>query len=161
MKVSAARAGHAPSIARIWNDMIRDTLSTFTTDIKTDEEVGALIHSREGTFWVAENNGVAGFVTFGAFRAGPGYAGTVEHTVILDPSAQCKGWGSILMDMAEAGAQAIGAHVMVAGISSANPGAVAFHGKRGFVQTAYMPQVGRKAGRWLDLILMQKTISTP
>lgn len=32
------------------------------------------------------------------------------------------------------------------------------HEKLGFVETARMPQVGRKFGRWLDLVFMQKVL---
>ena len=161
MKLRAAQAGDAAAIAGLWNAMIRDTLATFTTHEKSEAEVAGLIRDRAEAFWVAEESAIAGFATFGPFRSGPGYAATVEHTVIVAPRAHRSGIGSALMDAVEAGARAQGKHVLVAGISSANPKAVAFHGARGFITVAQMPEVGRKAGRWLDLILMQKTLDAP
>lgn len=141
--------------------MIRETDATFTTQEKTIKGMAALIAERTGGFWVADLGGVQGFVTYGPFRSGPGYAATVEHTIILAKTAQGSGAGRALMQKAIAGGRAQGHHVMVAAISGANPGAVGFHSKLGFEQVALMPQVGRKGGKWLDLILMQKIISTP
>ena len=161
MKIRAAHPADAGDIAALWNAMIRDTDATFTTQEKTIKGISAMIAERQGAFWVAEAGGVIGFVTYGPFRNGPGYAATVEHTIILGQEAQGRGAGRGLMRQAIAGARAQGHHVMVAAISGANPGAVAFHGKLGFTTVAQMPQVGRKGGKWLDLILMQKIISGP
>jgi len=68
------------------------------------------------------------------------------------------GLGLQLMTRLERAALARDLHVLVAAISAANPGAVAFHARLGFDRVAHMPQVGRKAGQWLDLILMQKIL---
>lgn len=156
--IRPARRKDARAIAALWNIMIRDSLATFTTVEKIEEEIADLITARQGTFWVAEGERFDGFATFGAFRPGPGYSATMEHTVVLAQSAQGRGLGRALMAEVEKGVRAAGGHVLIAGISSANPGAVAFHSRLGFQQTAHMPQVGRKNGQWLDLILMQKTV---
>ncbi|MFK7837934.1 MAG: N-acetyltransferase family protein [Sulfitobacter sp.] len=161
MILRAAEPKDASAIAALWNAVIRNTALTFTSDEKAPETLAALIAERAGAFWVAEDHDVQGFVTFGPFRAGPGYAATVEHTIILSDEAQGKGLGRALMQTAMDAAATRGHHIMVAGISSANPGGVAFHTALGFAQTAYMPRVGRKAGQWYDLILMQKTLGAP
>jgi phosphinothricin acetyltransferase len=161
MKVRSATPEDAAAVTALWNRMIKDTLATFTTQAKTDVQIADMITARSPAFWVAETDRVIGFATFGPFRSGPGYAATMEHTVIVDAAALRGGTGSALMDAVEAGARAQGGHVLVAGISSANPNAVAFHQQKGFTQVARMPEVGRKAGQWLDLILMQKTLIAP
>tara|TARA_R110002074_G_scaffold98171_5_gene212556 strand:+ start:2835 stop:3320 length:486 start_codon:yes stop_codon:yes gene_type:complete len=161
MRVRAAHQTDAEVIAALWNGMIRNSEATFTTQEKTIKGVAALIAERQGAFWVADAGGVQGFVTYGPFRSGPGYGAAVEHTIILADEAQRNGAGRVLMQQAVKGARMQGHHVMVAAISGANPSAVAFHGKLEFEQVALMPQVGRKGGKWLDLILMQKIISTP
>ncbi|MGC1494464.1 MAG: N-acetyltransferase family protein [Sulfitobacter sp.] len=162
MKIRAARSADAAAIAALWNDMIRDTLATFTTKEKSTVEISAMISERPASCWLAtKGDAVLGFVTYGPFRGGPGYAATVEHTIILDIGAQGQGAGRKLMQHAIEVAQQQGHHVMVAAISGANPGAVAFHQRLGFEQVAQMAQVGRKGGQWLDLILMQKIVSAP
>ncbi|MEE4189810.1 MAG: N-acetyltransferase family protein [Roseobacter sp.] len=157
--IRPAQKSDAPDIAWLWNRMIRDTLATFTTIEKTVSDVEAIVKARQGSFWVYEAaERIAGFATFGPFRAGPGYAATCEHSVIVAPHAARSGIGSALMEALCTAARGQGLHVMVAAISSANPAAVAFHANLGFVEVGRMPQVGRKSGQFLDLILMQKML---
>lgn len=159
MTLRAARPSDAPAIAALHNRIIRDTAVTFTTQERTPEAVARQIAERIPAFLVAETAGrLAGFTTYGPFRAGPGYAASCEHTVILDEAARGRGLGRALMTRLMQIAAAEGKHVMVAGISGANPGAVAFHAALGFEEVGRMPQVGRKAGQWLDLILMQRIL---
>lgn len=158
MIVRAATLDDAAQIADIWNDMIRDSLSTFTTVEKTVAEVHDMITQREDAFWVADDGAIEGFVTYGPFRSGQGYDATVEHSIVLSKHTQGRGVGRALMETAMKQAQTQGIHTMIAAISSANPDAVRFHEALGFAQTGHMPEVGRKAGQWLDLILMQKTL---
>lgn len=140
--------------------MICDTTATFTTDEKTGDDLDALIKARPDAFLVAETSGTfAGFITWGPFRAGPGYAHTAEHSIITTQSGQ--GTGRALMKAACAQAAAQGIHTMIACIGSENSAAVAFHGRLGFALAGRLPQVGRKAGRWHDLILMSKLLNTP
>lgn len=162
MTIRLARTSDAADIAAIWNPIIRDTLITFTTKEKTVPLLSAHISERQGAFWVAEEAGkVLGFVTYGPFRTGPGYAATVEHTVILSPQARGRGLGRSLMEKAMKQAASQGLHVMVGGVSAANPEGLAFHEALGFAQTGRLPQVGRKNGQWLDLIFVQKTLGSP
>ena len=134
--------------------MITDTLFTFTTEAKSETSVAEMIETRP--VLVLPDQG--GFATYGSFRAGPGYAATVEHSILLDSRAQGRGQGRALMQALMDHARGQGQHVMVAGISGANPNAIAFHAALGFETVAQMPEVGRKREQWLDLILMQKLL---
>jgi L-amino acid N-acyltransferase YncA len=157
--IRAATSADLAEVQSTWNAMIRDTTATFTTVEKTDTDLSALLETRPNSFLVAERfDRFAGFVTWGAFRAGPGYAHTAEHSIIT--SQQGCGVGRALIEEACAKAQAQGIHAMVAAIGSENAAAVSFHGRLGFAKTGQLPQVGRKNGRWHDLILMTRIIGT-
>jgi phosphinothricin acetyltransferase len=158
--IRAASPADLPAIKALWNAMIRDTTATFTTVQKTDADLAALLASRPSALLVAEIGGAcAGFITWGPFRAGPGYAHTAEHSVITARHQQ--GTGRALMETAMAQARGQGIHVMIAGISAENAAAVAFHHRLGFAKSGQLPQVGRKNGRWIDLILMSCDLDAP
>jgi L-amino acid N-acyltransferase len=99
---------------------------------------------------------ITGFATYFQFRGGPGYAYTMEHSIHIPAKARGRGLGRALMAHVEAHASAAGVRSIFAGISGENSDAIAFHAALGYIQTARLPQVGQKFGRWHDLVLMQK-----
>ena len=160
MIIRPATPADVDALASITNEVIQDTLVTFTTELRTPAGIAADIKGRSGHYLVAElRDQVVGFATFGPFRAGPGYAKTCEHTIQLSPDARGQGVGKALMKALENVARDDGVHVLVAGISSANPAAIAFHAALGFAEVGRMPEVGHKWDQWLDLVLMQKILA--
>jgi len=146
-------------VAAIWNHYIRETSVTFNAQEKSAEEVAALIRTRPAFFVALDQGRVTGFATYGQFRGGVGYARTMEHTIQLAPDASGRGHGRALMTAVEDHARAGGAKSMFAGVSGENPEGRAFHARLGYVETAILPQVGWKFGRWMDLVLMQKFLT--
>lgn len=145
----------ARAIAAIWNPMIRDTAVTFDATEKSPAEIAGLIAARGEGFLVAETDGVVGFATFAPFRGGAGYARTLEHSIHLAAQARRSGLGRRLFETLRGLARTQGAHVLVAAISASNAPGLAFHAALGFETVGRLPEVGRKFGRWHDLVLMQ------
>lgn len=157
MIVRPACAGDAAALVVLWNPWIETSAITFSNELKTEAGLVADIAARGPAFQVAEEAGVLlGLATFFPFRSGPGYARTKEHTIILAPEAHGRGAGRALMAAIEEVARGQGVHSLIAGVSAENPAGVAFHAAVGFHETARMPEVGYKFGRWMDLVLMQK-----
>lgn len=147
----------AGAIAEIWNHVIRETTQTFTTAEKDPSALAVQIINQP--CFVAEMAGaVGGFVIYGQFRSGPGYAHTVEHSIHVAQSARGAGLGRALMDAAEAHARSAGIHSIIAGVAGENAGGAQFHAALGYREIARLPEVGWKFGRWHDLVLMQKML---
>ena len=156
MIVRPARPEDADAIAAIQNPVIRDTAITFNPRQRTPEDIAEAVDALP-CFLVAEEDGaVLGFVSYDQFRKGPGYARTMEHTIVLGPNAHGRGIGRALMAGAEAVAREQGVGSLWAGVSGENPDGAAFHARLGFEEVVRLPEVGYKFGRWMDLVLMRK-----
>lgn len=161
MILRPAEAEDLPQLAAFWNGIIRETTITFTTVLKTEESLSAMIKARRAAgreFFVAREGTAIGFASYDQFRSGPGYAHAMEHTILLPPELRGRGAGRALMDRVEAHARAGGAHTLFAGVSGENTTGIDFHARIGFDVSARYPEAGRKFDRWLDLVLMMKRI---
>ena len=156
--IRPATPDDAAAIAEIWNQIIRDTAATFTTAEKAVTDLVQAMQTGQPFFVAEADQQIIGFATYFAFRGGPGYAHTKEHTIQLAPQARGKGVGRGLMDAVESHARDAGVHTIWAGVSGENPDGRAFHAALGYEEIATLPEVGRKFNRWMDLILMRKLL---
>lgn len=110
MTVRPARLSDCAALLAIWNPVIRDTATTFNAVEKTLADLAQMIADKAAAghgFLVAESEGaVLGFASYGQFRAGIGYAHTMEHTIVLGPQARGRGVGRALLGATEAHAKA-------------------------------------------------------
>jgi len=157
MIIRSATQSDAVAIAGLWNRMIRDTLVTWTTAEKSVAALGEMVDAT--TVLVAEaGKTFLGFGSAAQIRPGPGYAHSYEHKIYVTESARRSGAGRALLTALEARLRGQGAHVLVAGISSANTAAIEFHAAMGFRHAGSVREAGRKWDQWLDLVLMQKRL---
>lgn len=152
--IRPARAADAPALLAIWTPVIRETTHIFHTTERSEAEIAALAEGPDPFLVWDEGGAVQGFARCFPFRAGNGYLPTVEHTILLAPGAQGRGGGRRLMEALGEAAAGQGRHAMVGAINAANAPALAFHAACGFREWGRLPEVGRKWGGWLDLVLM-------
>lgn len=160
-----AAPGDLPAIVALYNALIPTQTYTYREQPATDDEFGPWFARQRADGFpvlVAERDGsVVGYATYGTFRGGTvraGYRHTGELTIHVDGAHHGRGIGRALMDALVEAARRRGVHVLVAGIDSTNTPSIEFHRRMGFVETARMPEVGRKFDRWLTLVLMQRII---
>lgn len=101
---------------------------------------------------------VLGYAGYGPFRPYDGYRDTVELSVYVETGARRMGIATALMQALENEARRRGVRVMLGGIAAENDASIRLHRRLGFVETARMPEVGQKFGRFLDLVFMQKIL---
>lgn len=104
---------------------------------------------------VNQANEVLGYASFADWRPFDGYKQTVEHSVYVREGQQGAGIGTALMQALMLRARQLDKHVMVAAVDADNIASIKLHQTLGFQQVGLMPQVGRKFGRWLDLVWLQ------
>jgi L-amino acid N-acyltransferase len=149
-------------LVAIYNDVIATSTATFTMTAVTLAERREWWRARIAQGYpvliARDAHGVAGFGTFGEFRAWPGYRHTVEHTLHVRADARGRGIGTQLLLALMERARLAGKHVMIAGIDGDNTGSIRLHERLGFTQAGRLREVGYKFDRWLDLVFLQRLI---
>ena len=165
MIIRPATEADIPAITAIFNEAVVNSNAIWTEKQDSEAERLAWMKARQALGYpvlvAAEGEMVLGYGTFGDFRAFPGYRYSVEHSVYIHADHRGRGIGRVIVDELVAAAKALGKHVMIAGIDGGNPASLRLHAQAGFVEVARMPEVGRKFGRWLDLVFMQRVLDTP
>lgn len=156
MKITRASAADASSVAAIMNDVINNSMATFTTATKTDAQVALDIQPPQACLVVKNADDVVGYARYFPFRPGPGYAHVVEYSIALTQQAQGTGISRDLLHALCRMARQDGKTQLIGAVSGDNQSAIKFHLDNGFEQVGHLPDVGQKWGKSLDLILMQK-----
>jgi phosphinothricin acetyltransferase len=152
-------------ITAIYNDVLTNSTAIYNDRQATCEERIAWWRERQQQGYpvlvAAEDNHIAGFGAFGNFRPWPGYRFTVEGTVHIHSGSRGQGIGTDLLKTLIAQAEALGKHSMIAGVDSENTASLRFLERFGFRRVAYLPEVGFKFHRFLNLVLLQYWITPP
>lgn len=109
---------------------------------------------------VAEMDGeIAGYAYAGPYRTRAAYAATVENSVYVARTRRGHGIGRMLLAALIEACAVAGRREMVAIIGdSANAASVRLHEACGFRLVGTLRGVGRKHGRWIDTVLMQRSL---
>lgn len=159
MNIRDAKDSDLAGIMAIYNHAVASTTAIWNdTPVDLANRAAWLAGRRDAGYpvLVASRGGeVLGYASFGDWRAFDGYRHTVEHSIYVRHDQQGAGIGGALMQALIGRAREMGKHVMVAGIEAGNTGSIRLHERFGFTQSGFLPQVGTKFGKWLDLTFMQ------
>lgn len=107
----------------------------------------------------AEGGEVLGFAYCNWFKPRPAYRYSAEDSIYIAPHRQAQGLGRALLAELAAQAERRGVRKLIAVIGdSFNTGSIGLHHTLGFAQVGVIASCGWKFGRWLDIVLMEKSL---
>ncbi len=162
MLIRPATIDDAESILEIYNPKVLTSTVTFDLVPRTLDEQRRWLTQRSGAHAVVvtedDAGQVIGFGALSAYRERAGYATTVEDSVYVADDHQGRGVGGRLLEhLVELGRQH-GFHVMMAKIVGGHEQSIGLHRRCGFEIVGTEREVGRKMGRWLDVVLMERLL---
>ena len=160
-----------PAITAIYRHHVLHGTGTFEIDPPSEQDMIARradVLSRGLPYLVAERDDgqIQGFSYANWFKPRPAYRFSAEDSIYVADSARGQGVGRLLLQALCAQAQAAGVRKLLAVIGdSGNAGSIGVHRAAGFSEIGIMRSMGWKFDRWLDIVLMEKTLgegdSTP
>lgn len=163
--IRPAHLSDIPAITEIYNAAGVGTTASYDLEPVGVDDRTAWFQAKQGrafpTLVALEDGEVIGYAGYGTFRDKAGYDFTVEHSVYVRDGYRTSGVGRMLMVALIDYARGHGVHVMIGVLDAENETSLAFHKRLGFVEVGRLPQVGRKFGRWLDVVLVQLAFPGP
>ena len=166
VQIRLAERRDAAGIRAIYNHYVAESTALFDMVPRTlDEQVQWIDeHSGAHPAVVAVVRGeddadhVVGFGSLSPFRPRPAYSTTVENSVYLLSEYQGRGVGRMVLEDLLRLAALHGFHSVIARIAGDNEPSIALHVSCGFEIVGTEREVGRKFGRWLDVVEMQRML---
>lgn len=152
-----------PAITAIYAVEVTDLVNTYEYDVPGVAEMTRRMHDILGRgfpYIVALVDGaVAGYAYANTYRSRVAYQWTVENSVYVDAAYQGRGVGSALMQGLIDACTQRGYRQMVAVIGEpSNAASIRLHERFGFRMVGIFRGLGRKHGRWLDTVQMQRAL---
>jgi len=149
-------AEHAEAVLAIYQAGIDEGNATFETSAPEWSLFDAT-HSGEHRFVAVDHDRtVLGWVAAVAVSDRCVYAGVVEHSVYVHPSARGRGVGRALLDALVASTEAAGIWTIQSGIFAENSASAALHRAAGFREVGRRERLGRHHGLWRDVVLIER-----
>lgn len=163
MRIDHARLTDADAIAAIYAHHVIHGTATWELDPPSPAEMAARIERTLNSGWPwlvarSEAGEVLGYAYASQLNPRPGYIHACENSIYIDHRRMGQGLGTALLAALIEASEEAGFRQMVALIAGTEPASIALHARAGFVHRGGLKSVGRKHGRWLDLVYMQRAL---
>ncbi len=164
LTLRAAISDDASGINAIYNPFIRESAATFETVEYSEAERRCWLDDRLGDprypviIGADADSRIVGFASASAFDPRAAYETSVKVSVFVAPEGQGKGLGGALYKALFEALAGADIHRAYALIVTPNPGSIALHEGFGFAHVATLGEVGRKFGRFRDVMWFEKRL---
>jgi len=160
-RIRLATTEDLPAISDIYNYYVLHSTCTYQLEPERLEDRRRWFEARTPLHPVvvaANEDGVVGWGSLSPWNPRAGYAKTVEFSVYVRQDDHRKGIGRLIVVDLINRARDLGHHVILGGASADQIASIALQESLGFERVACLKQVGRKFGRWLDVVYMQRIL---
>ena len=161
MIVRLAQATDAEAIRAIYNLEVLESTVTFDLVPRShdDQREWLAAHSGAHPAVVAANGDeVVGFGSLSPYKDRPAYSTTVEDSVYVHRDHRGVGVGKLILGELLEVATTHGFHAVIARIVGDHQASITLHERCGFTLVGVEKEVGRKFGRWLDVVELQRLL---
>jgi L-amino acid N-acyltransferase YncA len=162
-RIEPAAPADAPAIAELYAHHVLHGTATFELEPPGDAEIRARIERGRAAAmpWLVargRHGEIVGYAYAAPFHTRAAYRHTCENTIYVRHDRVGQGIGTALLTALLAACEGTGLRQMVALIAGTEPASIALHAKAGFIEAGRLASVGRKHGRWIDVIYMQRAL---
>ena len=158
-----AQINDIDAILKIYSRSVIEETASWEYSVPSKEEMIARFEtiSAKYPYLVAHiDDEIIGYAYASLFRGREGWRFACENSVYVNPKFQGRGIAKQLMKQLCDKCAQIGLRTMMAVIGdSENQASIALHKSLGFTVVGTIPKVGFKFDKWLDSVIMQKSLA--
>jgi len=163
IRVRHAIEADIPAIQEIYAHYVRSTTASFEEDPPSVAEITSrwqhILELGLPYLVAARGKQIVGYAYAGPFRERSGYRYTIEDSVYVAPDYLGRNVGNTLLSELIKRCTDIGFRQMIAVLGdSTNAASLALHSRHGFFVVGALGSTCFKFGRWVDAVLMQRTL---
>ena len=147
--------GDWPHVAAIYAAGIATRNATFETGVPEWAGWDAA-HLPEHRFVATSADAIVGWVALTGYSDRCCYEGVADLSVYVDPAAQGRGVGRVLLEQLVASAENAGIWTLQAGVFPENEASLALHRSCGFRVVGTRERIGQLDGVWRDVVLLER-----
>ena len=158
-----ATAEDAASIAEIYNQGVEDRVATYETKRRSAEDQQVWLQAIAGRYpaVVAQIDGeIIGWAGAGPYRVRECYQGIGEFSMYVHRDWRRRGVGDLLVAALISEAECLGLWKLLSRIFPFNEASRALCRKHGFREVGVYEKHARLDGRWLDVVIVERLISS-